>query len=212
MRRTISTFLITLGSRSSYKYGSLHPCKYGSASDGAPTVCPHVWANDSILFNHVDPEIVDFPGIFGKIRGIKGACFEFESLQGHFVKVLIRAMSYHQITALLGVECPQLSSIEGISGLFAHFLPTLEKSRRVSRPSTNNQAVHCLEVSRKRHESDNSKRAGYTGLPIRSRFSIPVMAGSARRRSRLRDVSSSYSRVHVEDFCSTSDVRRSGTS
>jgi hypothetical protein len=41
--------------------------------------------------------------------------------------VLIRAMFYDQITALLGVECPQLSSIEGNSGLFARFLPTLEK-------------------------------------------------------------------------------------
>jgi hypothetical protein len=48
-----------------------------------PTVCPHVWANKSISFNHVGPTIVDFPGIFSKICSAKRALFEFEPLQGH---------------------------------------------------------------------------------------------------------------------------------
>jgi hypothetical protein len=57
-----------------------------------PTVCPHVWANESLSSNHVDPKTVDFPGILGQIRGFKRVRFEFEALQGHILKVLIRAI------------------------------------------------------------------------------------------------------------------------
>jgi len=59
------------------------PCFYESAGLRMPTVCPHVWANESIPFNHIDPKIVDFPGIFGTNRSDNGTRFEFESLQGH---------------------------------------------------------------------------------------------------------------------------------
>jgi len=40
--------------------------------------------------HHVDPKIVDSPPIFGINRGDKRVRFEFESLQGHLVKALIR--------------------------------------------------------------------------------------------------------------------------
>ncbi len=54
-----------------------------SAGLRVPTVCPHVWANESISFNHIDSKIVDFPGIFDTNRGAKRVRLEFEFLRGH---------------------------------------------------------------------------------------------------------------------------------
>jgi hypothetical protein len=68
-----------------------------------PTVCPHVWANESISYNHVDPKTLDFPRIFDKIRRTKRARFEFESLQGHSVKVLIRVICCHKLVLFQGM-------------------------------------------------------------------------------------------------------------